>query len=70
MLFKGAIQCLYCEKYVRDKRIFGTLHICLTPDEIKLKQEIEGSLRQTALFSEKMRSIQEKRNINYSKLIH
>jgi len=30
--------CLDCGKWVKDKFLFGTLHVCLTPEELEAKQ--------------------------------
>ncbi len=44
------LRCKYCEKQVRIKPLFGTLHICLTPNEIAIKKQREWQIHQQKTY--------------------
>lgn len=35
------VRCCDCGKYVRVKPVFGTLHVCLTDDEIEARRRVQ-----------------------------
>jgi hypothetical protein len=54
--------CTTCGKWVKDKFFWGTLHLCLLPEEIAQQQEIQRGMIEQKKFAEEIKKENKKIN--------